>query len=204
VSKELKQKLKNGLAAISILAVAGVVGLVEFGKTPAWAAGFFTWPLVGTTGSESATTGSETIPADTQLPQGINPATVTMTLNQAVYGFNQTANNATSFTASAANVASGGTTNLLLTGAPSTAQNLTLPTPAAIVAQLPYSSVSVGLTWTLRIVNVGGTASGAWTVVANGNTITGNTSVPVASSRLYQVTVTNVATPAVTFQDFGQ
>lgn len=164
----------------------------------AYGAGFFTNGLIG---AVPPLTGLETIPADTNLPSGANPASEAVTYAQLIVGSKISAANATSFSATAAQVYGGANITLLLTGAPTTAQTLTLPTAASLIASLP-SGTPVGFSWKLLIVNVGGTSSGAWTVAAGtGDTLTGNTAVAVAGSRTYLVTYTGAG--AVTFQDYG-
>lgn len=192
----MKISKRNALAAGALC--AAVIGA----SSVAWAAGFWgNWPVVGGTGNPATITGLENVPMDTNIPGGAQPQSqvaTTATLNQGAF---VTASNATSFTGTAAQFWSSQRSNLLLTGAPSTAQTLTTPTAAAIIAGLP-SGAAVGYTWTLHIVNVGGTASGVWTVSGGtGVTVTGNATVAVAGSRTYQATYATATT--VTLQDIG-
>lgn len=183
----------------SFISLAGALVLTAGLATAALAAGFFNNGLP----SATSTTGAETLAADTNLPSGVNPASEGIPVSLVLNGTFVTASNATSFTGTAAQVSGNSKVNLLLTGAPSTAQTLTLPTATLLVANLPFATV--GSTWLLHVVNVGGTASGVWTVAtATGLTLTGNMTVPVAGSRTLLLTFTNVTTtPAATVQDLG-
>lgn len=190
-------KLKSFVAAGALLALAVVASI------PAFAAGNWPgYPVVGGTGGEAVLSGAETVPNDTNLPGGQNPQTQVVTITQLLQGVTTTNSSATSATATAAQTYSGAFTQLRLTGAPSSGQNLTLPTAAATLAVIP--NVVIGSTWLLRIVNVGGTSSGVWTVlVGSGYTLTGNVTVAVAGSRVFACTVTAVTSPAITCIDNG-
>lgn len=184
-------KVKLAAAAAGLAFMIGIAGLAH-------AAGFFPF------GNPQAVTGLETVPMDTNLPQGMNPATESLPLMTIIAGTNTTVNNATSFTISAANLAPSAQNTVLLTGAPSAAQTVTTPTAALLIAQLQTltPSVTTGYVFMLRFVNVGGTSSGVWTVAGGtGVTVTGNATVAVANSRIYQGTLTSAT--AITLQDFG-
>lgn len=91
-------------------------------------------------------------------------------------------------------------TVLGLTGAISTAQNAQLPTVAALVAAIPNGSV--GQTYKLRIMNVGGTSSGVFTITTNtGWTLTGTMTIAVGAYRDFLVTLT--ALNAAVLQNIG-
>ena len=173
------------------------------------------WPLYPTVGvgantqgtsqvpaGETALTGLETIPNDTQLPNGQSPQTQLVTVTTLLQGVTSTNSTATSATANAANTYSGALTTLRLTGAPSSGQTLTTVTAALLEAAIPNGAI--GSTWIWKVVNVGGTSSGIWTVAGGSNvTVTGNATVAVGGSRVFYCTVTAVATPAVTCLDYG-
>ena len=90
---------------------------------------------------------------------------------------------------------------LALTGALAAAANATTDTAANIVAALP--SPSVGTTYTLRVINESSGAF-AWTIVGGaGVTVTGTASIAQNTWRDFIVTVTAVATPAVSLQNVG-
>lgn len=63
-----------------VLLLAGALALA--GTMAAEAAGFFGFPQAGSVNNTLPPTGNETIPMDTNLTQGLNPATEVMTLNQ--------------------------------------------------------------------------------------------------------------------------
>ena len=118
----------------------------------------------------------------------------------------QTNAGATSMTLTAANVS--GVANLStpveidlsLTGAPSTAQTLTMPTPAALVANIP--NAIAGQTYKLRIINTGGTSSGVWTVGAtSGWTLNGTMTIAVGAWTDFIVTLTSLS--AIVLQRVG-
>ena len=118
----------------------------------------------------------------------------------------QTNSSATSMTLTAANVS--GVANistpveidLSLTGAPSTAQTLTMPTVAAVFANIP--NAIAGQTYKLRIINTGGTSSGVWTVGAtSGYTLNGTMTIAVGAWSDFIVTLTS--TSAITLQRVG-
>lgn len=198
-SRVMKKSLtKKTLAVLSLAMMvassdAEAAGMLTNGLPPAGGTQYpSTLPL----------TGLELVPADTQLPSGANPASEAVSVQQIVQGTIASASNATSFTATTAQLAGGAQMTLVLTGAPATAQNITTPTATALFQSLPTQSQTVGYSYILRIVNNGGTSSGVWTVVAGtGVTITGNATVAVASSRRYQVTFTSAT--AATFLDIG-
>lgn len=109
------------------------------------------------------------------------------------------ANNAASFTATAAQV-TGGTTivELDLTGNPAGAANVTLPTVAALVAAL--HTPAVGSSFVLRVKNSANT--GTWTVVTNtGWTLNGTVTVATNTWRDFQVKLTSLS--AATLQNLG-
>lgn len=76
-----------------------------------------------------------------------------------------------------------------------TAQDVTTPTAAAIVAAIPNCQVGSCFEFTLQNAN---TSSGAVTIVAgSGVTLTGTTAVAITKTQIYRGIVTNVGTPAV-------
>ncbi len=197
---------------VGLKGLAGGLALTALLGGTALASGFFfNWPFAG--GSQYPSTlpltGYEGLAADTQLGSGLNPASELIATDALLQGEQTGSANASSFTITPTLVAGAAKITLLMTGAPSGAQNLTLPTAAAMYAVVPGpaglpSTAPVNKSWLLKVVNVGGTASGVWTVVAgSGDTITGNATVPVAGSRQFLVTITTATTPAITFQDYG-
>lgn len=106
--------------------------------------------------------------------------------------------NATSFTATGAQISGGtATVDLALTGVLAGAQNLTLPTVASLVTAL--QAPVVGMTYRLRIINESGGAF-AWTVVTNtGWTLTGTMTIAQNTWREFVVTLTSLT--AATLQN---
>jgi len=105
---------------------------------------------------------------------------------------------ATSLTLVAADIYGGSVEHILnLTGAPTAAQNATLPTVAALIAAIP--DCAAGNSYKLRIYG-NGTSSGVWTVLTNAGsgtwTLTGTMTIPIVSGgpgfRDFFVTITNV------------
>ena len=75
------------------------------------------------------------------------------------------------------------------------AQDVTTPTAAAVVAAIPNCQVGSSFEFTLQN---GNTSSGAVTVVAgSGVTLTGDTAVPIGQTQIYRGIVTNATTAAV-------
>ena len=118
----------------------------------------------------------------------------------------QTNAGATSMTLTAANVS--GVANLAtpveidlsLTGAPSTAQTLTMPTVASVFANIP--NAIAGQTYKLRIINTGGTSSGVWTIgTSSGWTLNGTMTIAVGAWSDFIVTLTS--TSAIALQRVG-
>ena len=118
----------------------------------------------------------------------------------------QTNSSATSTTLTAANIS--GVANLAtpveidlsLTGAPTTAQTLTLPTVASVFANIP--NAIAGQTYKLRIINTGGTSSGVWTVgTTSGYTLNGTMTIAVSAWSDFIVTLTS--TSAIALQRVG-
>ena len=118
----------NGVKlALALALTAGVAG-------SALAAGLLTNGLPAAT---APLTGNETLPADTNLPQGLNPASEAITLGQLATWLRATVTTNTSTSAATATVAQMAPTaygqtaiSLLLTGTLSGAANLTTPTAA--------------------------------------------------------------------------
>jgi hypothetical protein len=181
--------------------------------TAALAAGLYTNGLPVAGGSQYPTTipltGSETIPADTNLASGLNPATEAVTVAQ-LAGYSQaianySANSATaSTTATAAQIAgtNGGFVVLDMTGSLGAAGALTTPTAAAIIAQRP--NLPDGRSFVLRIINETA-ATNAWTLTAGSNvTVTGTATIVAAAYTDFTVTLNkSLATPTVVFQRIG-
>ena len=186
---------------------ATAVGLVlALAAGSAAAAGLWgNWPVAGVAPYTYTLplTGNENIPMDTNLPQGVNPASQVATYAQLLQGTINTSANTSSFTAGVSAVDGGENLTLLLTGAITSGQNLTLPTAAQLQAAMPIGAVA-GYSYVLKFVNVGGSSSGVWTIVAGSNdTITGNATVAVAGSRKYLVTWPAAAPTTITLQDLG-
>lgn len=79
----------------------------------------------------------------------------------------------------------------------STAQNVTTPIAAALIAAIPNCQVGSSFEFTLQNLN---TNSGDVTIVAgSGVTLTGATTVPRNHTQFYRGIVTNVSAPAVRF-----
>lgn len=90
--------------------------------------------------------------------------------------------------------------DLALTGAITTAQNAQLPTVAALLAALPAEAI--GQTYKLRVLNIGGTTSGVFTIVTNtGWTLTGTMTIAVGAYRDFLVKLTSLT--AATLQNLG-
>lgn len=156
----------------------------------------------------SPVSGVEQFGVDTQIPQGSPPQSGAVTIGTIQQGVVVSATNATSFTGTVAQLSGNARINLLLTGAPSSAQTLTTPTAALLVAQIlaqtPAAANASTYSYLIHVVNVGGTSSGVWTVAGGtGVTVTGNATVAVAGSRTFLATVTSFSTPAITLQDLG-
>ena len=66
------------------LRAVAAAGVLAVGAGSAWAGGLYTpgFPLAGQYPNTSPPTGNETIPLDTNLPEGVEPQTEAMTLNQ--------------------------------------------------------------------------------------------------------------------------
>lgn len=149
---------------------AGLLAAV-LGVSVAYAAGMWTFPTV------TAITGFETVPADTNLPNGLNPATVEISTAQiagaAVVASLQSsiASNTAAFTATTAQVTPGPIKVLSLTGTLAGAANVTTPTAAAWIAAAPGLATQP---YTLIVQNAS-SANFAWTVVGGvGVTVSGN------------------------------
>lgn len=90
--------------------------------------------------------------------------------------------------------------DLGLTGAITTAQNAQLPTVAALIAALPAEIV--GQTYKLRVLNIGGSTSGVFTITTNtGWTLNGTMSIAVGAWREFIVKLTSLT--AATLQNVG-
>lgn len=111
--------------------------------------------------------------------------------------FNSAANT-TSFTATGAQVSGGaGTVDLALTGTLAGAQNVTMPTVAALVSAL--QAPMPGMSYRLRITNQSGGAF-AWTVLTNtGWTLTGTMTIAQNTWREFVVTLNSLT--AATLQN---
>lgn len=187
--------MKKLIAIISALALLA---------SPVLAGGLYTNGLPAAT----SVTGNETIPADTNLPSGLNPQTEAITITQLQQSVGgdaafSTAANTTAFTATVAQVTGNGIAGFdvfTLTGTLGAGANLTTPTAAAWIAALPM--LKSGTSYTLRIVN---SSSGAfaWTVVGGtGVTVTGTATIAQNTFRDFVVTV-NSSAGTVTMQNVG-
>jgi hypothetical protein len=176
----------------------------------ALAAGFLT---NGLPAAVAPLTGNETLPADTNLPQGLNPASEAVTLGQLSTWLRPTVTTNTSTSAATATAAQMAPTaygqqaiSLLLTGTLSGAANLTTPTAAQIVAAVPLpvggaTGSNVGSSWVIRINNESSGAY-AWTLVAgSGITLPASVNIPQYGSKSYLVTIASAS--SVTFADLG-
>ena len=194
----------NGVKlALALALTAGVAG-------SALAAGLLTNGLPAAT---APLTGNETLPADTNLPQGLNPASEAITLGQLATWLRATVTTNTSTSAATATAAQMAPTaygqqaiSLLLTGTLSGAANLTTPTAAQIVAAVPLpvggaTGSNIGSSWVIRISNESSGAY-AWTLVAGtGITLPASVNIPQYGAKSYLVTITSAT--AVTFADLG-
>jgi len=167
----------------------------------------------GLTAATAPLTGNETLPADTNLPQGLNPASEAITLGQLATWFRATVTTNTSTSAATATAAQMAPTaygqqsiSLLLTGTLSGAANLTTPTAALIVAAVPLpvggaTGSNIGSSWVIRISNESSGAY-AWTLVAGtGITLPASVNIPQYGAKSYLVTI--VSATSVTFADLG-
>lgn len=193
-----------------VLMLAGAFALAS--ATAAFAAGMLTngLPVAGGTQYPSTIplTGLETIPADTNLTGGLNPASEAITTKQLsqyalqVFPVGQyaAATNTAAFTATTAQMVGAQTTVLDLTGTLTAGAAITTPTAAAIIAALPGGGY-VGETYALKLIN---NSSGAfsWTLTAgSGVTVSGTATVAQNTSRTWLVTEATATT--VTMQNIG-
>lgn len=188
--------------------LAAVAGLML--TSAAMASGIYTNGLPVAGGAQYPSTlpltGNELVPADTQLPGGLNPATEAVSIGQladyATIPTISTATNVAAFTATAAQVSptlGGQNSTLLLTGTLTAGTTLTTPTAAAIFAALP--AVATGQQYLLKFSNESSGAF-AWTIAGGtGVTVTGSATVAQGTSRVYLVTV--VSASSVTLVDAG-
>jgi hypothetical protein len=104
---------------------------------------------------------------------------------------------------------SGGTIEqtLGLTGAITAASNAQLPTVANLLTSVDAHNVVVqtNQTYKLRIINIGGSSSGVWTVTTNtGWTLNGTMTIAVGAWRDFYVTITDpVSAITATLQSVG-
>lgn len=193
----------NGVKLALALALTAAAGNVL-------AAGLYT---NGVPAAVAPLTGNEAFPADTNLPQGLNPATEAISLGQLATWLRPTVTTNTSTSAATATAAQMAPTaygqqaiSLLLTGTLSGAANLTTPTATAIVAAVPLpvgwaTGSNVGSSWVIRISNESSCAY-AWTLVAGtGITLPASVNIPQYGAKSYLVTITSAT--AVTFADLG-
>lgn len=189
----MNKKFKLLVMAGAFIALAGV----------AQAAGFLTNGLPPAGGTQYPSTfpltGNETIPADTNLPSGLNPASEAVTVGQLTQGQFNTITNSTSVSVLNTQVAGGSQITVLMTGAQSTSSNITLPSATSMIAAMPSGAIT-GYSYLLKFVNVAGLST--WTVVAGASdTISGNTSVAASGSRAYLVSLPTATT--VLLKDIG-
>jgi hypothetical protein len=84
--------------------------------------------------------------------------------------------------------------DLQMTGTLTAAASAQLPTVAALLAALKTDAIGTGISYRLRIANVGGGAF-AWTVTTNtGWTLNGTMSIPQNTWREFIVTLTSLTT----------
>lgn len=182
-----------------LLAALGLL----LGASVAFASGVFT---NGMTVATPPLSGYEQLGVDTELPAGQTPQSEAVTINQLLVGSQVANSNTSTITASAGLVSGAAKLNVLLTGAITATQTLTLPSATTIVNSLKaaFPNLAANYSYVVKFINTGGTAGGFWNLSAgSGDTITGNTNVPPGGSRQYLVTVTSVSSPAITFQDYG-
>ncbi len=194
---------------IKILLLAGALALASVAGI-AYAGGLYTngFPVAGTVPNTLPLTGSELIPADTQLSGGLSPQTeaistaqlAAMTGNNASRAVNAATSSAT--VTAAQLVGTGGYHILDMTGTLGGAGVLTTPTAALIIAQLPNAQNTAS--FMVRIINETA-ATNAWTLTAGSNvTVTGTATIAAAGYTDWIVTLDKAnATPAVTFQRAG-
>jgi len=199
----------NGVKlALALALTAGACG-------EALAAGLLTNGLPPAGGTQYPSTlpltGNEAFAADTQLPQGLNPASEAVTTGQLAVWLQPVVTSNTSTSAATATVAQMVPTaygeqaiSLLLTGTLSAGANLTTPTAAAIVAAYPFAvagTSNIGQSWVIRISNESSGAY-AWTLVAgSGVTLPTSVNIPQYGAKSYLVKI--VSATSVTFTDLG-
>lgn len=172
--------------------------------------GTCTWAYVGPAYATTyPLTGGELVPADTNLPQGLNPASERITTAQLANAVATLAlgfTNATSvaaFTATTGQVvpaSCGGTQVLLLNGTLTAGAALTTPTATAIEAICP----NVPTSWIVKFVN-NSSGAFAWTITGGtGVTVTGTATVAQGNTRNFLLTTgTTTGSPSVVLQDLG-
>lgn len=114
--------------------------------------------------------------------------------------YNVAANTA-SFTASAAQIMGAEQTVLACTGAAGAGVALTLPTATVLQATLTPQQAVVGSTTLLRILNT--TTQTITVTTATGWTLGGTMTIATGTARDFIVTITGIATPAMTLQNIG-
>lgn len=171
----------------------------------AFAGGLYTNGLPAAT----SITGNETIPADTNLPSGLNPQTEAVTIGQLAATVNNATSyvaitNTTSFTLTAAQVSNsgkGGEVVLNMTGTLAGAATATTPTAALWIAAMP--NAIPGATYTLRVIN-NSSGAFAWTLAGGtGVTVNGTATVAQNTFRDFAVTVNAASGGTVTVQNIG-
>lgn len=126
----------------------------------------------------------------------------TLTLDQIGLPTNYVAaTNTSAFTATATQIFNANDNTLKLTGTLGAGAAITMPTAAALLATM--SAPYVNFSFNLRIINQQSGAF-AWTVTTStGNTLLGTQTIAQNTFRDYYVTITNVTTAAVTYQEVG-
>lgn len=194
--KNFKMLLAGALALACMAGAALAGGLYTNG-----------FPQAGSVANTLPLTGNELIPADTQLPSGLNPQTESISINQltgvaaanASYSANAATTNATATAAQL--TGSGGFVVLDLTGTIAGGSTLTTPTAAQLIAALP--NLQNTDSYMLRI--IAETAANNWTLTAGSNvTVTGTATIVAAQFTDWVVTMNKtLATPTVVFQRAG-
>jgi len=190
------KKWFGGLAVATLLAA----------PVAASAAGMFgNWPIAGQSPYMFTfpLSGLESIPVQTNLPSGNNPANELVTVGQLGQGNIVSATNTTSFTATTSQMATGWFTRLLLTGALAAGATVTTPTASAMFQALQALNSSFGPgSSVMQLVDNESSGAFAWTVAGGtGVTMQGTTTVAQGSSRCYLITFPSSTT--ATMQSIG-
>jgi hypothetical protein len=137
------------------------------------------------------------------MPDQISLITALQSINPWPSTAYNAATNTTGFTATQQQIMAAQDTVLNLTGTLGAGAALTLPTATVIQSTLTPSQLVVGSSVVLRVINSSGGAF-SWTVTtAAGWTLGGTMTVAQNTWRDFIMTVTGIATPAMTLQAIG-